>query len=77
MGTFDYVRYDDKAAAQQAVFKTSMEQMEGMIATLQPGRARSLALTKLEEAYMWVGKQIRDEQIERTKQSVEAPERGE
>jgi hypothetical protein len=27
------------------------------------GRSRSMALTKLEELYMWIGKALRDEQI--------------
>lgn len=30
--------------------------------SLSSGRPKSLVMTKLEEAYMWVGKSIRDEQ---------------
>ena len=33
--------------------------------TLKDSRPKSLLLTALEEAYMWSGKAIRDEQIER------------
>lgn len=62
---FDYVKYDEKAAEQQATFKTRFEQMEAQVSELKDGRAKSLVLTKLEEAYMWVGKAIRDEQIAR------------
>ena len=39
--------------------------MEENITKLYNGRSASLALTKLEEAYMWIGKQIRDDQIAR------------
>jgi len=28
-------------------------------------RAKALAITKLEEVYMWIGKAIRDDQIKR------------
>jgi hypothetical protein len=63
---FDYVAYDDRATAQQATFKEVFQQIERFVAAdLQAGRATSLVLTKLEEAYMWVGKAIRDEQIAR------------
>lgn len=66
MGRFDYVCYDDKAAAQQDKFKSRFVELElAVTENLAPGRATALALTKLEEAYMWVGKAIRDEQIAR------------
>lgn len=35
-------------------------------------RTRALALTSLEEASMWIGKSIRDDQIERTEEQEEA-----
>lgn len=56
-------------------FKASFENLEGLLNELLPsspggkdpyGRAKALAITKLEEAYMWVGKALRDEQQERT-----------
>lgn len=63
---FDYVKYDQAAADQQNVFKIAFQAIEEIVgARLKPGRAQSLVLTKLEEAYMWIGKAIRDEQIER------------
>ncbi len=64
-GTFDYVAYDEHAAKQQAFFKEQFISLELAIGGLAPGRATSLVKTKLEEAYMWVGKAIRDEQIKR------------
>lgn len=77
-GRFDYVRYDDTAAENQRAFKAMFEELEAHVsASLKPGRAQSLVLTKLEEAYMWVGKAIRDEQIARGGDSLDQPKRGE
>lgn len=61
---FDYVEYDQESEATQILFKRRFVDLHKDIETyLKQGRARSLVLTKLEEAYMWVGKSIRDEQI--------------
>lgn len=66
MSRFDYVKYDDLAINDQGCIKNLFEGTEELIRfRLQEGRAKSLALTKLEEAYMWVGKAIRDDQIAR------------
>lgn len=66
MGRFDYVKYDDKAAEDQATFKEFFEDLEKEVdIALQSPRAKALVHTKLEEAYMWVGKAIRDDQIKR------------
>jgi len=63
-GTFDYVAYDEIHAARQADFKKLFAELEQkVLADFPAGRARSLVCTKLEEAYMWVGKAIRDNQI--------------
>lgn len=63
---FDYVAYDDKAQSDQAHFKAAFLNLESAVAAfLSSPRAKALVLTKLEEAYMWVGKAIRDDQIER------------
>lgn len=64
-GRFDYVKYDEKAVSQQQDFKNFCQGLEGHINELKSPRAKSLALTKLEECYMWIGKAIRDDQIER------------
>jgi hypothetical protein len=60
---FDYVKYDDRSAERQANFKTAFQALEMMVDGLSEGRAKSLVMTKLEEAYMWVGKAIRDDQV--------------
>ncbi len=75
--TFSYVRYDNESAAKQQGFKKAFEEIETQLSTLKDGRAKSLVITNLEVAYMWVGKAIRDEQIERDGKVVEDPKRGE
>lgn len=63
MNRFDYVKYDDASKDKQAKFKDAFIQLEALVdKTLIDGRAKALVMTRLEEAYMWVGKSIRDEQ---------------
>lgn len=62
-GRFDYIKYDDASAELQAEFKNECEVLERMLGSLADGRNKALAVTKLEEFYMWVGKAIRDEQV--------------
>jgi hypothetical protein len=65
---FDYVKYDRTACDTQEAFKQiadHLERMVGGIRAPEAGRAKALALTTLEEFYMWVGKAIRDDQIAR------------
>lgn len=65
MSRFDYVKYDDQAMVQQQAFKGIMMNLEAFVDGLDSSRAKSIVYTKLEEAYMWIGKAIRDEQISR------------
>lgn len=66
MSRFDYVKYDDSAQAAQNQLKDEFQLLEATVEKLvKSGRAKALVLTKLEEAYMWVGKGIRDDQIQR------------
>ena len=67
MNRFDYVRYDNKSQSQQDTLKRKFMELETEIDCLAPGRAKSLAQTKLEESYMWCGKALRDEQIARNR----------
>lgn len=76
MSRFDYVKYDATAALQQAAFKQQFQTIEELANGLAPGRAKALILTKLEEAYMWVGKAIRDDQIARNGSAPLQEERG-
>jgi hypothetical protein len=58
------VKFDSKALEKQVGMKEAFMYLEALIEkTLIEGRAKSLVFTRLEEAYMWVGKAIRDEQI--------------
>jgi len=63
---FDYVKYDDIAIETQDAAKKYVSMVETLIETsVKSGRSKALALTKLEEVYMWIGKGIRDDQIAR------------
>lgn len=76
MSRFDYVKYDEGASDMQAMFKNKFQELDGMVERhLFSGRERSLVHTKLEEAYMWVGKSIRDDQIIRNKKTTLQEER--
>jgi hypothetical protein len=77
MSRFDYVRYDEYAQSEQAVAKDLVTKVETFILSLGVApRAKSIALTKLEEVYMWIGKAIRDDQIERNDGAELQEERG-
>jgi hypothetical protein len=59
---FDYVKYDDLAVTAQAELKQSIQALEATVERhVHSPRAKALVMTKLEEAYMWVGKGIRDD----------------
>lgn len=72
---FSYVKYDEASVKNQEAFKKQFELLEIMADTLPNGRAKSCLLTHLEEAYMWVGKAIRDEQLSRGSQPGHVAER--
>lgn len=68
MTRFDYVEYDGPAASKSGAIRLAVEEVEKqLLLNLPESRPRSLALTKLEEAFMWAGKAIRDEKLEREK----------
>jgi uncharacterized membrane-anchored protein YjiN (DUF445 family) len=76
-GRFDYIKYDDKARQSQESFKECFEALEDLVNNeLADGRSKSLVFTKLEEAYMWVGKAIRDDQVVRNGSAPLQEERG-
>lgn len=63
---FSYVVFDDQSVEKQETFKHLFEDIEEYAdQSLPESRAKSLLMTGLEVAYMWVGKAIRDEQIAR------------
>lgn len=66
MSRFDYVKYDENSVIAQDNLKATFEALEVLVTReTTPGRAQALIFTKLEEAYMWCGKAIRDDQIKR------------
>ncbi len=74
---FSYVRYDERSTARQEHFKKLFEAIEEFAEkTLTDSRSRSLLMTALEEAYMWTGKAIRDDQIKRGADPEHVPARG-
>lgn len=74
MNRFDYVRYDAAAHAASDEMKQAFIAVETAVeAKLAAGRAKALVMTKLEEAFMWVGKAIRDEQVAKRGAELEAP----
>jgi hypothetical protein len=72
---FSYVKYDDQAMRRQQDLRQAFENLEELGNQLIDGRAKALFFTKLEEAYMWTGKAIRDDQIARTGKIDEQAER--
>lgn len=76
MSRFDYVKYDDASMIAQKELKALFEELvEAIENETCAGRPQALALTKLEEAYMWCGKAIRDDQIVRNGAAVPQEER--
>lgn len=60
MPTFEYVKPTDEQKALMQVFRTMYQVLydQADIAIDKPSRAKSLALTKLEESAMWINKAI-------------------
>ena len=65
MSRFDFIEYDDISIQQQVNFKDQFTKIVNDIEAISTGnqRASLIALVKLEECYMWVGKAIRDNQV--------------
>ncbi len=66
MNRFDYISYTDKSQKLSDERKKLSEDYEQLINQLPNSREKSLALTKLEECFMWIGKAIRNMQVEET-----------
>lgn len=66
MSRFENIKYDDDSIKYQQAFKELFETLgDNVDEIFSEGRTKSLVFTKLEEAYMWIGKAIRDEQLSR------------
>lgn len=73
---FSYVKYTEKSTKTQEEFKRRFVDLESFADRYLPeSRARSLFFTHLEEAYMWTGKAIRDQQVAGGSQTEHVAER--
>jgi uncharacterized membrane-anchored protein YjiN (DUF445 family) len=61
-GRFEFVKYNQESIKKQEYFKDLVTRLEKAIVKLPTIRETSMALTRLEECYMWIGKSIRNEQ---------------
>jgi len=61
-GRFEFVEFSEASVELMLKCKDAALKMEEAIGLLDQSRSKSLALTKLEECYMWIGKAIRDQQ---------------
>jgi hypothetical protein len=58
------IKYDEKSAKVNETIKARFEEAyEALREHLGASREKSLALTKLEESFMWVGKAIKHDQL--------------
>lgn len=62
---FEYVKYDAYADTVAREIKNRVYGVELLIQSMHPSRETALALTKLEECFMWVGKAIKVDQEKR------------
>ncbi|RYZ83620.1 MAG: hypothetical protein EOP06_19625, partial [Proteobacteria bacterium] len=65
MSRFDYVKYDETSDEHQKDLKALVQTVETRLGAIPSSRYTSLAITALEEVYMWIGKAIREDQIKR------------
>lgn len=67
MSRFDYVQFDEKSKRLQEALKTMFDDIDKFVEhEFQESREKSLLMTGLEQAYMWTGKMIRNDQLKRT-----------
>ena len=63
---FAYIAYDGQSIAISNEAKAACEAVEKVILSkLSHGREQDLALAKIEECFMWIGKSIRNTQTNR------------
>ncbi len=65
----DYVKWDEISETKQQIAKKMFQQLESFIdAGFGSSREKSLAITKLEESWMWIGKSIKVDQEKRNEE---------
>lgn len=75
---FNHIQYDIKAQDDQGkarylassleTFIVNIGIMQNKLPSVNCSRAKSLAITKLEECYMWIGKALKEDQLDRQKE---------
>lgn len=64
----DYIKYDEESIKIQEHLKLRFKFLMGSVDQyFENSREKALALTALEESWMWIGKCIKVDQIERLK----------
>jgi len=63
---FEFVKFNDESKAAHSEFTEKFKQLEQDILTIRSNPYRFEAMKSLEACYMWVGKAIRQEQIQRS-----------
>lgn len=75
-GNLSYVKFDKTSTKKCELIKKVFEMSINVVdKNINNSREKSLAITKLEESFMWVGKAVRDEQIIRNGKQEHLPER--
>lgn len=67
---FDYLKFDEISEALQDEFKLHYDAILILSEKIADKRCRNYLISKLEESYMWTGKGIRQDQINRTSESI-------
>jgi hypothetical protein len=63
MSRFSHIPYDSESQIISDHLKFLFELVEKQVDELEPCREKHMIYTKLEEAFMWVGKAIKNQQI--------------
>lgn len=69
IGRFEGVSFDAIRQAQHERATLLCTAVEQLVEEIGPSRSASLALTKLEEAHVWIGKALRDAQAQANQES--------
>lgn len=67
---FDYTVFNEETKRKQSELLVYFKALADRVEELGPSRSVSLALTNLEECYMWVGKALRDTQLEQSREAT-------
>lgn len=64
MSRFDHVKFNESTQSASEEFKQRYVSIEVLLDRLPPMKGKAFALQRLEESFMWVGKALRDIQLE-------------